>query len=223
VSAKPIIIPAVQEPTLWNSAMSTGFRVGAIPVLAAIAAALPMSWPVLGLFAATSMIGGALVGGYFGKSQMQQEVITGHAVNPPTLFNKGMLDGLVNGVILGIFGYMGASLLTASGASLAGASWVMPALAGGATVATGGLMYLQGKETATDMSRQYAQAQILTQPPAPEKSKGGLSGMLSSLKGMVPQMQEPQESAQQALKTNHLESLLKQRQEAELLPPEARR
>lgn len=84
------------------------------------------------------LVSGLGLGGYLGKKRMEQEVLRGHAVKPPTMKNSGALIG-------GLSGAVGGSFFTGI-ASTAGAWLALEALDAGflassfaATTATTGM------------------------------------------------------------------------------------
>lgn len=216
--AESIVVPAQRTPSLWNRHLITGLKIGLVPVLGALAfGALSGTFGII--LAVTSIVGSTAAGAYYGKSEMEQDLIQGHKIKPPSILNEGVLNGVLNGLLLGLGALAG----------FPGAQPTTLAAIGGATAATTvGLGYIQGKNTAAHMAQHYAQAQFITQQHGePEKSR-----LLSKVKSAMPNMPATnhRESAElyakmrnSPSKSSAVEALLNERATAELSPTEQQR
>ena len=79
----PYIIPTNENPTFWNKDNALGALIGTF---------------VAGPF---GLIAGGAIGGFLGKSKMENELETGKVIKEPTFWNKDAAIGAMLGVLAG--------------------------------------------------------------------------------------------------------------------------
>lgn len=151
-----LIVPEERSATYLNRHLITGAKVGLIGALSATAAIATgglstLSTPFaigLALTGGALITAGASAGCIHGKESIARNQAQGRSVSPPRLINEGMLQGMLNGAILGL----GAIALLPISAA------VMPWAIAGATIGTAAIAYAQGKQHQDYMQAEYEAA-----------------------------------------------------------------
>ena len=188
--ADPVEIPETREPSFINRHLVTGAKIGALPVLGAAIAtfaavgsgvALPaiVSYAMYALGTA-SVVGGAIAGGYYGKERIDENLARDglRSIHPPRMFNEGMVQGSLNGLILGLAATAAAVFFTPAASALF--PWIVGAAAGAGLLATASLGYIQGNDHQQKMAADYKQAQVISA----QLQRGGGLGMDGLLNGL---------------------------------------
>lgn len=204
---EPITLPETRTPTFFNKSMFTGLKVGALPVLGAIVglaffpeaitaiSTTPALFYALSALGVASVMGGAAAGAYYGREKIQENLAKGgeRVIYPPSLFNEGMAQGALNGLIitLGAVATVAAFGLPAFGASmLEGVGpWLIGGTAGAGLMGTAALSYIQGNDHYQQMARDY---EVAKQLDSQRGSGIGLDALMSQVSAPAKEKPAPQ-------------------------------
>lgn len=223
---EPITLPETRKPTFFNQYLVTGFKISALPILGALvglalapaAVTTLLASPVLlyasyGLAGAT-LLGGAAAGAYYGRERIQENLAKGgeRVISPPYLFNEGMAQGALNGLILTLgavaavaaFGIPALdSIFTASAETLT--PWLIGGIAGAGIMGTTALSYIQGNDHYQQMARDY---EVAKQLDSQRGSGIGLDALMSQVNAPAKEKPAPQAERVSAADMALIEELL---------------
>jgi len=195
------IVPATEQPSFWNDYAKIGGLAGFM-----IASGTGM----LGFGSFIGALPGAVIGGLYGKSKMEEEHNRGKVVSPPTFWNrKALIGGLAAAAVVLTITYFSVGLLTPivanaffSAAAInesfmfAAGSIAMTGLAASAVAGAIGT-FIGGKSGERKMAQEYAAAEAYhaaQQGHAPALGAGReiISPELTPTRSVASQVEYPQ-------------------------------
>ncbi len=157
--ADAITIPEERTPSYLNRYGFTGAKIGALGVLAI---ATPFAIGGIALTTATAIVaglaGGTLIGAcggvgcIRGKEAIMHNMAEGRTIYPPSRLNEGVVNGVINGSLVGLAAYTVTAAIAGAAASIA---LIVGGLGVGVTAAAG---YMQSKQHQEKMAVEYDNA-----------------------------------------------------------------